>query len=175
MRELNTIVFANDLGFIHHDPSRLEHILLVAEQVFRSWSLIINVRKTERKTIARATSAADKSWCNVRKLGSLLGESEDVQQRKSYATAAFRRFWKLWLHPHLLQKNLRVRLYNVYVLPILIYNCGTCDLTDRDISNLEVYHRRHLHRVLCIHFPQHISNADIYKRCNTKPLRIHLT
>nr|CCA21659.1 AlNc14C130G6908 [Albugo laibachii Nc14] len=58
MRELNTIVIADDVDLIHHDPPRLEHILLVAEQVFRSWSLTINVCKTEKTTIARATSVA---------------------------------------------------------------------------------------------------------------------
>nr|CCA23568.1 endonucleasereverse transcriptase putative [Albugo laibachii Nc14] len=175
MRELNTIAFADDVDFIHHDPNHLEHILLIAERVFRSWSLTINVNKTERTTITRAPNPTEEGWRTVRKMGSLLGDSEDVQQRKSHATAAFKRFWKLWLHPHLLPESLRVRLYNAYVLPILLYNCGTWGLTDRDIGSLEAYHRRHLRRVLRIHYPQHISNADLCTRCNTKPLRIHLT
>ncbi|CCI43313.1 unnamed protein product [Albugo candida] len=174
MRELNFIVFADDVDFIHHDPTRLEHILLVAEQVFRAWSLTINFSKTERTTIARAPNATEESWRNVRKLGSLLGDSEDVQLRKAHATAAFKRFWKVWIHSHLLPETLRVRLYNIYVLPILLYNCGTWGLTEREIGSLEAYHRRHLLRVLRIHYPQQISNADLYKRCNTKPLRIHL-
>ena len=70
---------------------------------------------------------------------------------------------------------LRVRLYNVYVLPILLYNCGTWGLTDHDIESLEAFHRRHLRRVLRVHYPQHISNAALYKRCKTAPLRLHLT
>ena len=59
MRELNAIVFADDVDFIHHDPTRLEHILLVAERVFRAWSLTINVSKTKRTTIARAPHTTD--------------------------------------------------------------------------------------------------------------------
>ncbi|CCI10474.1 unnamed protein product [Albugo candida] len=65
MRELNAIVFANDMDFIHHDSTRLEHILLVAERVFRAWSLTINVSKTDRKTIARAPNTTDESWRTV--------------------------------------------------------------------------------------------------------------
>ena len=61
MRELNAIVFADDVDFIHHDPTRLEHILLVAERVFRAWSLTINVSKTKRTTIARAPHTTDES------------------------------------------------------------------------------------------------------------------
>nr|CCA18934.1 AlNc14C60G4397 [Albugo laibachii Nc14] len=51
MRELNTIVFADDVVFIHNDPSYLQHILLVAEKVFRSWSLKINVCKLRERLL----------------------------------------------------------------------------------------------------------------------------
>lgn len=45
MRERNTIFFADDADFIHHDLTRLEQILLVAEKIFRIWSMTINVSK----------------------------------------------------------------------------------------------------------------------------------
>ena len=70
------------------------------------------------------SNPSDEDWRHVRKLGSFLGDSEDVQKRESLATAAFWRLWKLWTHPHLLSEPLRVRLYNIYVLPIL-YSCGS--------------------------------------------------
>ena len=92
MSELNTIVFADDVDFIDHNPDRLEQILPIAEQVFRAWSLTINVSKTERTPVFRASIKSDESWRSVRKLGSLLGDSEDVQQRKPLAAAAFRKF-----------------------------------------------------------------------------------
>ena len=46
--------------------------------------------KTERTTITRAPNPTDEGWRTVRKLGSLLGDSEDVQQQKSHATAALK-------------------------------------------------------------------------------------
>ena len=51
MRDLNTIAFADDVGFIHHDPNHLEYILLIAERVFRSWSLTIIVRKRNARLL----------------------------------------------------------------------------------------------------------------------------
>ena len=111
MRELNTTVYDDDVDVIRRDPARLEHILLVAKTVFWSFSLTINVYKLVRTTVTRATTAADESWRSVRKLGSLLGDSEDVQLRKSHAVEAFKGFWNLRIHPQLRLERLRVRLY----------------------------------------------------------------
>ncbi|OWZ11245.1 hypothetical protein PHMEG_00015757 [Phytophthora megakarya] len=37
--------------------------------------------------------------------------------------------WKIWLRQSKTSKATRVRLYNCYVLPILLHNCGTWALT----------------------------------------------
>ena len=95
--------------------------------------------------------------------------------KTSHAAAASERSRKLRIHPYLILDRIGVRLYNVFVLPVLLYNYSTWCLTDHDISSLEVFHRRHLRRVFRTHFPQHISKADLYKSCNTKWLRISLT
>lgn len=68
MRERITIFFADDADFIHHDLTRLEQILLVAEKIFRIWSMTINVSKTEHSNIARAPNGTDECCCTVRKL-----------------------------------------------------------------------------------------------------------
>lgn len=65
------------------------------------------------------------------------------------------------------------KLYNVYVIIIVLYDCGTGALIERDIGGLEAYHRSHLRRLLRIHlrrllrihYVEHISNVDLYKWC----------
>lgn len=92
------------------------------------------MNKTERTTITRAPITTDENWRTVREVGPLLGASEDVQQRKHHATAAFKRFRRLWIHPNLLLETLCVRLYNMYVTYSAVQQWG---LTDRDIAVLE--------------------------------------
>lgn len=58
-----------------------------------------------------------------------LGDCEDISRRKTLATAALHRMWKLWLRPSKTSEATRVRLYNCYVLPVLLYNFGTWALT----------------------------------------------
>ena len=53
--------------------------------------LTSHVDKTERTTFARAPSEAHELWRSVRKLGSLLGGSEVINQRKLHAAIAFQR------------------------------------------------------------------------------------
>lgn len=52
---------ADDVDFVHHDPNRLEYILLFAERVFRTWSLTINMSKTERTNLAGAPDTTNES------------------------------------------------------------------------------------------------------------------
>ena len=92
------------------------------------------------------------------------------------ARAAFDRMWKLWVNKKKLSESLRIRIYNAYVKPVLLYNCGTWGATDTTIKTLESFHRGQLRRVLGIHYPEHISNKMVYFRCgkNCNPLRYDL-
>eukprot|EP00644_Phytophthora_capsici_P005377 jgi/Phyca11/96606/e_gw1.1.1544.1 len=113
----------------------------------------MNVSKTEITTVQRCTNpsgytrrerALEETWRSTRKLGSLLGDEEDVSRRKSLAAAALRRLWTVWLRPHYTTDETRVRLYNCYVLPVLLYNSGTWALTTTQLLRLESFHRRQL-------------------------------
>ncbi|OWZ19961.1 LOW QUALITY PROTEIN: hypothetical protein PHMEG_0005694 [Phytophthora megakarya] len=66
--------------------------------------------------------AEDDAWRVMRKLDSLLGDTDDISHRKIPAVAAFggSGMWS----PRLPDKT-RNRLYSGYVLSTLIYNYGT--------------------------------------------------
>ena len=54
-------------------------------------------------------------------------------------------------------------LYNAYVLPILLYNCGTWGLNKADLTRVAAFHRKQLRSIAGIHFPRRISNDVLYE------------
>ncbi len=107
----------------------------------------------------------------TKKLGSLIGEEEDVERRKHLAQLALKKLTKLLMNRGKISEQLLLRLYNAYVRPVLMYNCGTWGLLESAMTKLETFHRRQLRRVLGIFWPQKISNDDLYRRCGCRPLR----
>ena len=61
----------------------------------------------------------------TRKLGSLLGDPEDVARRMQLANVSFHKMWTVWFRGAQISLPLRLRLYSAFVLPVLMYNMGT--------------------------------------------------
>ena len=115
------------------------------------------------------------AWEGVRKLGSLLGEENDINRRKSLASGAFKSIGSLWRRGRRVALWRRIRIYNAYVLPVLTYNCATWGLTDTEIRSLSAFHRRHMRSILRIRWPNTISNENLYKVTNVTPLEDHIS
>ncbi len=49
---------------------------------------------------------------------------EDIERRKSLATASFKALRLLWERRKITSVDTRIRAYNALVLPVLLYNCG---------------------------------------------------
>ena len=64
----------------------------------------------------------------------------------------------------------KVKFFNAYIMPILLYNCGTWSLTKTDESALNSYHRRLLRRVVGIFWSHKIKSEKIYKRTGAREL-----
>ena len=110
------------------------------------------------------------AWHKTKKLGSLLDDTADLRARKRLATAAFNNMWKIWMRRGLISEGTRVRLYKCYVLPVLLYNCGTWALTPTCLAGLDSFHRRQLRRLLGIFHPNTLADVALYKRCDSEPL-----
>ena len=106
----------------------------------------------------------------TRKLGSLLGDCEDVARRKQLAAAAFASLWSLWKRGSIISEKRRIRLYKALVLPILLYNSSTWALTKSVLEQLDAFHRRQLKSLIQVKWPQKISNVALYQRCSVAPL-----
>ena len=70
--------------------------------------------KSEHTNIHRGNTHDVEQWRKTRKLGSLLGDAEDVTRRKQLAAVAFQRMWSLWVRKRYISEGLRLRLYNAF-------------------------------------------------------------
>ena len=122
----------------------------------------------------RETDRVAEVWRVTKKLGSLLGDAEDVAHRKQLALLALRRMWTLWLQRQHVGEALRLSLYNAFIVPVLTYT-GTWALTQAESACLDSFHRTQLKHLLGIKWPQRISNKVLYQRCQCEPLSIKIT
>jgi len=87
-------------------------------------------------------------WRKTKKLGLLLGDSEDIERRKVLATASFKSLRLLWERTGVTSVSTRMRAYDALVLPVLLYNCGAWGVSDAIMEKIEVFHRRQLSECL---------------------------
>ena len=109
---------------------------------------------------------------HIRKLGSYLSLTDDLQQRISSVTIAFTRLTNIWHRSNLISTTNRLRLYNAYVYPLFIYNLGAVAYTKAQLHKLDTIHRRQLRRLLRIFYPNTIHNKMLYQRCRTAPMSV---
>ena len=58
----------------------------------------------------------------------------------------------------LVSERLRLRLYNAFVRPVLLYKAGTWGQTGSETNKLNAFHRKQLRLLIGIKWPQRISN-----------------
>ena len=164
------VEYADDTDFISTSRPFLNDIERIAPPCLAEWSLTINGSKTERTSISRHVDRIEEEWRMTRKLGSLLGEAEDVARRKQLANVAFRKLSTVWFRRAHISLQLRLRLYASFVIPVLTYNMGTWGLTQADLVRIDTYHRRHLRQIIGVRWPNRISNVALYHRCHSRPI-----
>ena len=164
------VEYADDIEFISYSRPYLNEIERIAPVCLGEWSLQINAAKTERTSVSRQVDRTHESWRTTRKLGSLLGEVEDVTRRMQLANVSFHKMWTVWFRGAQISLLLRLRLYSAFVLPVLTYNMGTWGLTKTELSRLDAHHRRHLRQIIGIRWPHRISNDALYRRTHSSPI-----
>ena len=164
------VEYADDIDFISYSRPYLNEIERIAPVCLGEWSLQINAAKTERTSVIRQVDRTHESWRTTRKLGSLLGEVEDVTRRMQLANVSFHKMWTVWFRGAQISLLLRLRLYSAFVLPVLTYNMGTWGLTKTELSRLDAHHRRHLRQIIGIRWPHRISNDALYRRTHSSPI-----
>ena len=112
----------------------------------------------------------NKQWHNSRSLGTCLCSSTDVLHHCNLSTAAFHSLWAMCLRQPLITLQRRLHIYRAVVVSIMLYNCGSWEVSKSVFSHLDKCHRRHPRSILGIRWPHTISNELLYRRCDTQPL-----
>ena len=107
---------------------------------------------------------------NHQKVGSLIGDEEDVVRRKTLSTVALNKLNNVWIRKDKIKQATRIKLYNALAKSILTYNCSTWALTKGEEKSLDAHHRRQLRRVIGVKYPTKIKNEKLYDTCKSEPL-----
>ena len=72
-------------------------------------------------------------------MGSLLGSKEDKVHRKHLSNIALNKMEQIWHRADKTKQRTRIKLYNILVRSVLLYNCGTWALTKTDEEKLGLF------------------------------------
>ena len=111
---------------------------------------------------------------SIKKLGSKFLSTEDVPYRIQRANHAFHQLWRLWKSRIRVSLELRMRMYNAFIKPILLYNAGSLDLSIKQTNAFDVLHRKHLRIILGIFYPKTITNVELYEQCKVSPISAYI-
>ncbi|XP_065062423.1 uncharacterized protein LOC135689200 [Rhopilema esculentum] len=170
---LQEAIYADDADFL--TTSELEKNIItekIGEILLRD-NLKVNNSKTEQTEIFRGDRNTER-WRTVKKLGSLLSDTEDIQRRKQLSIASMNRLNHIWIRKDHVSEKLRLKLYRTLVKPVLMYNSSTWGLTQKDTKGLDAFHRQQLRQLIGKKYPNKISNQNLYKRCEEGPISIDI-
>ena len=119
------IVYADDYDFITEIEKTNDNIYEKTKEIMKSKNLSVNEKKSEYTTVKRGSKEEEREWRNVIKLGSKLGDCQSIQKRKELATFALAKNDAIWKKNWKTKLTTRIRLYEVLVKSVLLYNCGT--------------------------------------------------
>ena len=166
------MIYADDADFITEDERVKQFINNKSPDILLQHNLLVNTEKTENTTLERhpgKEGAKKEEWRKVKKLGSLLGDREDMARRKQLSTTSLRKHDSMWPRRKLKTKR-RVKLYNSLVRSILLYNCGTWGMSASDEDSMNSFHRQQLRHILNIKYPNKIRSKHLYKTTKTHPI-----
>ena len=169
------LVYADDCDFVTEDQKKKETALQHVQDILPQFNLLINNTKTEHTVIKRLRKMEEEKWRTVKKLGSLIGDREDIQRRKDLAVRAIHSHYDIWKRKKHTRVSTRLKLYGALVKSILLYNCGTWGVSKTDEKKLDSFHRRQLRIVLGIRWPHKIKNTSLYKATKEIPLSVTIT
>ncbi|OQR86390.1 hypothetical protein ACHHYP_10596, partial [Achlya hypogyna] len=165
--------YADDVDFVLKDTAEVDRLKSHALVALTEWFLVIDPEKTELNTLKRAHRSRlvapgidgvddQEQWRKTNKLGSLLGDREDVTRRKILARAAFHNMWSLSRHGC---------DFTTATCYLCCSTTAASALTKGELEQLESFHGGQLRMLIGIRYSHRISNKALYDRCTVEPLR----
>ena len=157
------VIYADDSDFVTQDNHKNNGVQRIADPILGKHSLKVNNEKWEKTIIKRGTKKSEEEeneWRRTKKLGSLLGDYEDMKRRKQLANAAMKSVDKIWPSKKF-RINQKLKIYKTIVKSVLTYNYSTWGLTKKQEEELNRTHRRHLRTIWNNPF---MSNKNVYEK-----------
>ena len=82
------LIYVDDTDFVTKDKHRDEVVWKKADNILSVHSIKVNNDKWEQTTIQRGDRQVEKEWRETKKLGSLIGDYQDMKQRIQLSMAA---------------------------------------------------------------------------------------
>ena len=178
--QLDDLDFADDLALLSHTQQQMQE--KTSNVAATSARIGLNIHKGKSKVLkVNATSTApimleEEALEEVESfvyLGSIVdkqgGTDADVKTRVGKARTAFQQLRNVWVSRHL-RNNLKIRIFNTMVKPVLLYGAETWRTTATNIKKLQSFINNCLRRILGIHWPDRISNLQLWQRTKQKPV-----
>ena len=187
-------IYADDADFIDvEEGKRKEQLTKHMTPVLGEANLKVNETKTEHTTLERKTKGKSykvskksdsgmkmtltresEMWRMVKKLGSLLGVTEDINRRKQLAMVALHQLNNVWIRNDHVKQSSKLNLYRALVKTILTYNCGTWSPTKKEEDDLDGFHRKQLRLILNVKYPVKMRSKTVYKTTKEEILSIDI-
>ena len=163
--------YADDTDFPFESKVKEKYLESIVKETLGERNLKVNEDKTEKTLITREKSKEDELWRKTKKLGSLLGDYEDMNRREqisNFAMAGIKDIWRKCKKG----KRKKVQIYKTLVKTVLTYNYGTWGLTKKATETLNCIHRKQLRRLSKDLWK--LNNKELYEQCEEREINIDM-
>ena len=153
------MIYADDYDHLTEELDKKRIFKGKVKDLLGKDNLLVNEDKTEdtilrRNKHDRKNKQTNEPWRDTIKLGSKLGDKEDIERRKQLARVKMIQMKKILKRKKVVRLEKKLKLYNALVRSVLTYNSCTWGLTKQDEQNLDSFHRQNLRQVAGVFYPQ---------------------
>ena len=183
-RQLNDLDFADDLALLSHNQRQMQEKTSVVAETSASIGLNIHTGKSKvlrvnaiNQNPIMLDNTALEEVDNFTYLGSVVdlkgGTDADVKVRIGKARAAFSQLKNIWSSKDLSTRT-KLRIFNSNVKSVLLYGSETWRTTLEITKKIQTFINGCLRKILRIHWPDKISNEELWQRTDQKAADIEI-
>lgn len=185
---LSTLLYADDMVLMSCCQEELECMLRIVDDICNKMGMRINASKTELLALAPSSTGPPPQGVQLsggvanyvssfKYLGGIVDTTAtcdaEVCARISKAKGRFAQMQRLWGMKNM-SVSVKMRCYNAYVLPVIMFASETWALTKQQTERLECVHSSCLRQLLHVRLSDRHRLVNIRKQCGTVSLAEHL-
>ena len=172
--------FADDIALLSHRRQDMQEKIDAMATVVGSLGLKASTKKTKSMRMnakiqdhIRLNGDEIEEVTEFTYLGSMMsidGDGEvEIRARLAKASQAFASLRSTWKARNISQK-IKLRIFKSNVISTLLYGAESWKMTKTISHKLEVFQNRCLRRILCIYWPNTITNEELHRKAGAEPI-----